>query len=155
MTSTLAQRLEQLGITVTPGGTPRGMYVPYVVSGNLVFISGQGPRRNGEQIYSGKVGVDLSLEEGQAAARLCAINVVSHLASACGGDLGRVRRVVRITGLVNCAPDFTGHARVIDGASSLLHELFEDIGIHSRLTFGAGSLPSNMAVELEGVFEID
>lgn len=155
MNATIAERLAANGITITPGGTPRGMYVPYAITGNLVFISGQGPRRNGEQIYSGKVGMDLSIEEGQAAARLCAENVLAHLASACGGDLGRVRRVVRITGLVNCAADFTSQARVIDGASALLHDIFGDIGMHTRVTFGAGSLPSNMAVEVDAIFEID
>jgi len=155
MSASISDRLAELGIEIDAGGCPRGKYVPYVVSGNLVFIAGQGPRRNGEQIYSGKVGVDLTIEEGQAAARLCVENVLSHVASACGGDLGRVRRVVRITGLVNCQPDFTSHAKVIDGASTLLHDIFGDVGMHSRVVFGATSLPSNMAVELEGIFEIE
>ncbi|NMG36692.1 RidA family protein [Azoarcus sp. TTM-91] len=155
MSGKIAARLAELGIELPAGNTPRGKYVPYVITGNLVFIAGQGPRRNGEMIYAGKVGKDLDIAGGQAAAALCTVNLLSHLATACGGNLDRVRRAVRIAGLVNCGPDFTEHAKVMDGASSLLHEVFGEVGSHARIASGAMSLPSNMAVEVEGVFEID
>ena len=146
--------LKEKGIVLPEPSVPGGNFVPYVVSGSLVFIAGQAPRRDGKLEYLGKVGKDLSVEEGQKAARLCMLNILCHLKTACGGNLDRVARAVRLAGLVNCGPDFTEHPKVTNGASDLLVELFGEKGKHARISTGASSLPSNMAVEIEAVFEI-
>ena len=133
---------------------PVAIYVPYVVSGILVLISGQvtlGP--NGLE-YVGQVGKDFTVEEGQAAARLCALNLIAQLREACGGNLDRVTRCVKVTGFVNAIPAFAQHPEVINGASDTIVQVFGDIGKHARAAVGAGSLPRNVAVEVEAVFEI-
>jgi enamine deaminase RidA (YjgF/YER057c/UK114 family) len=125
-----------------------------VVSGKLVFVSGQvtvGP--NGLE-YVGQVGKDFSVEQGQAAARLCALNVVAQLREACAGDLDRVKRCVKVTGFVNAVPAFGQHPEVVNGASDLFVQIFGEVGKHARAAVGAGSLPRNVAVEVEAVFEI-
>jgi enamine deaminase RidA (YjgF/YER057c/UK114 family) len=155
MTGRVETRLNELGITLPKASAPVANYVPFVVTGNLVFISGQvtnGP--NGLE-YVGQVGKDFTVEQGQAAARLCALNIVSQLREACGGNLDRVRRCVKVTGFVNAVQGFSQHPEVINGASNTLVEIFGDIGKHSRAAVGAGSLPRNVAVEVEAIFEID
>lgn len=154
MTETIETRLAAMGLTLPVAGTPRGAYVPFVVAGNLVFVSGQGPRLNGELVYAGKVGVERTIEEGCDAARLCALNLLAHLRVACAGDFARLKRVVRLAGLVNCGPDFAEHPRVINGASDLFLSLFGERGQHARIASGASSLPSQMTVEIEACFEI-
>lgn len=154
MTGRVDSRLKELSITLPKAVAPVANYVPYVVSGNLVFISGQvtlGP--NGLE-YVGQVGKDFTVEEGQAAARLCAINLIAQLREACGGNLDRVTRCVKVTGFVNAIPGFAQHPEVINGASDTIVQVFGDIGKHARAAVGAGSLPRNVAVEVEAVFEI-
>jgi enamine deaminase RidA (YjgF/YER057c/UK114 family) len=154
MTGRVDSRLKELSITLPKAVAPVANYVPYVVSGNLVFISGQvtlGP--NGLE-YVGQVGQDFTVEQGQAAARLCALNLIAQLREACGGNLDRVTRCVKVTGFVNAIPGFAQHPEVINGASDTIVQVFGDIGKHARAAAGAGSLPRNVAVEVEAVFEI-
>ncbi|MDH5749902.1 MAG: RidA family protein, partial [Rhodospirillales bacterium] len=147
-------RLKELGIELPQAAVPVASYIPFVISGNLVFVSGQLPFRDGEVAYSGKVGGGISLEDGQAAARLCGLNLIAQVRNACGGNLDRVTRVVRLGGFVNCAPDFTDQPQVINGASDLMMEVFGEAGKHARAAVGAPSLPRGAAVEVEGVFEV-
>jgi enamine deaminase RidA (YjgF/YER057c/UK114 family) len=151
--SKIESRLKELGVALPTPNTPVANYVPYVVSGNLVFISGQVTLGPDGLKYLGKVGKDISVEEGKAAARLCAINLLAQLKTACG-DLDRVKRCVRLGVFVNATPDFTQHPEVGNGASDLIVEVFGDSGRHSRAATGAGSLPRGVAVEVDGVFEI-
>ena len=152
--SKIEQRLTGLGIQLPSPPAPVASYVPYVVSGNLVFVSGQVTISPEGLKYVGKVGADISLEDGKAAARLCAINVIAQVKAACGGDLDRVRRCVKLGVFVNATPDFTQHPEVANGASDLIQEVFGDAGKHSRAAVGAGSLPRGVAAEVEAVFEI-
>lgn len=154
MTGTIDRRLAQLGIALPTPPAPVASYVPYVMSGNLVYISGQVTLADGGLKYVGVVGKDLSLEDGKAAARLCAINVLAQLKAAVNGNLDRVRRCVRLGVFVNAVPEYTQHPEVANGASDLIQEVFGDAGRHSRAAVGAGSLPRNVAVEVEAVFEI-
>ncbi|HER25663.1 MAG TPA: RidA family protein [Rhodospirillales bacterium] len=155
MAGTVDQRLSDLGITLPEPAAPAANYIPYVISGNLVFVSGQITMVDGELKYVGKVGDDFGIEEGYQAARICAINLLAQLKIACGGDLDRVRRVVKLGGFVNCRPDFTDQPKVINGASDLMGEVLGDAGKHARFAVGAPSLPLGIAVEVDGIFEID
>jgi enamine deaminase RidA (YjgF/YER057c/UK114 family) len=147
-------RLAELNITLPEPPAPVASYVPYVVSGNLVFISGQVTIADGALKYVGAVAGELSLEEAKAAARLCAINVLAQLRRAAGGDLDSVKRCVRLGVFVNAVSGFGQHPEVANGASDLIVEVFGDAGRHSRAAVGAGSLPRNVAVEVEAVFEL-
>jgi enamine deaminase RidA (YjgF/YER057c/UK114 family) len=149
----ITQRLNALGIVLPEAPLPAANYVPFVVSGNLVFISGQISRDDGGLII-GKLGGGTTIEEGQAAARTCAIAILAQLKAACRGDLDRVARAVKLTGFVNATPDFTDHPAVINGASDLIAEVFGERGAHSRAAVGVASLPLGVAVEVEGIFEI-
>jgi enamine deaminase RidA (YjgF/YER057c/UK114 family) len=154
MTGKIDSRLAQLGIELPTPPAPVASYVPYVVAGNLVYISGQVTMAEGGLKYVGVVGKELSLEDGKAAARLCAINVLAQLKAATGGNLDRVRRCVRLGVFVNAVPEYTQHPEVANGASDLIQEVFGDAGRHSRAAVGAGSLPRNVAAEVEAVFEV-
>ncbi len=154
MTGSIEAKLAELGIELPTAMPPMANYVPYVVSGNLVIVSGQVPAIDGKIAVTGKVGQGVSLEEGQRAARICLTNVLTHLKAACGGDLGRVRRVVRLGGFVASAPDFTQHALVMNGASDLAVAVFGEAGRHARSTIGVPALPGDAAVEVEGMFEV-
>ena len=147
-------RLKELGIEIKEPAAPVANYVGYVKTGNLVFVSGQVTVKDGQVQYQGKLGADVSLEDGQAAARLCAINIVAQLKAACGGDLDRVQRIVRLGGFVNSTPEFTDQPKVINGASDLMVQVFGDKGKHSRAAVSAGSLPLGVAVEIDCVAEI-
>ncbi|HEY4273852.1 MAG TPA: RidA family protein [Rhizomicrobium sp.] len=147
-------RLKELGIELPSPPAPVASYVPYVVTGNLVFISGQVTLAADGLKYVGKVGADISLDDGKAAARLCAINLLAQLKAACGGDLDRVRRCVKLGVFVNATPDFTQHPEVGNGASDLIVQVLGDAGKHARAATGAGSLPRGVAVEVDGTFEI-
>ncbi len=147
-------RLNELGITLPEPAAPVANYVPYVVSSNLVFISGQVTLGPDGVEYQGKVGADFTTEEAAKAARLCGLNVIAQLKAACGGDLDRVVRCVKLGGFVNAVPDFTDHPKVINGCSDLMVEVFADKGRHARFAVGAGGLPLNVAVEVDAVFEI-
>jgi len=154
MTATIDNRLAELGITLPAPPAPVASYVPYVVSGKLVFISGQVTLADGGLKYTGTVGRDLTLEDGQAAARLCAINVLAQLKAAAGGDLDKVKRCVKLGVFVNAVPGFAQHPEVANGASDLMLAVFGEAGRHARAAVGAGSLPRNVAVEVEAVFEL-
>ena len=155
MPGTIDNRLHDLGITLSDPATPAANYVPYVVTGNLVFISGQVPVDKTGLPYCGKVGDDISQEDAVKAARLCGINILAALRQACGGDLDRVTRCVKLGGFVNGTPDFDQHPAVINGCSDLMVDVFGDAGKHARFALGAGNLPFNVAVEIDAVFEIN
>ena len=147
------RRLAELGITLTDAPAPAANYVPFVISGNLVFISGQ-ISRDDAGLITGQLGGDLDVAAGRAAARTCALALISQLRVACGGDLDRLQRVVKLNGFVNAAPGFTEHPQVVNGASDLMVEVFGERGRHARAAVGSVSLPLGVAVEVEGVFEI-
>jgi len=147
-------RLRKLGIALPEPAAPLANYVPFTVENGLVVVSGQIPMRLGQIAYTGKLGHAVSVEDGQAAARLCLVNVLAQLRAACDGDLDRVRRVLRLGGFIAAAPEFTEHARVMNGASDLAVEVFGEAGRHARSTIGVPSLPSDAAVEVEGLFAI-
>ncbi|HEX2431272.1 MAG TPA: RidA family protein [Aestuariivirgaceae bacterium] len=147
-------RLEQLGIVVPTPAVPVANYVGFVRTGNLVFTAGQVTLKDGKFEHLGKVGGAISLEEAQTAARLCAINIIAQLKAACDGDLDRVRQIVKLVGFVNAVPEFTDHPKVINGASDLMVEVFGDAGKHARSAVGSGSLPLNVAVEVEAIAEV-
>jgi enamine deaminase RidA (YjgF/YER057c/UK114 family) len=152
MSSNIEKRLSEIGVTLPPPGSPAGNYVPYVVVGDLVFMAGQVAREAGKMKYVGKVGSEVSIEDGRAAARLCAVNLLAQLKAACGGDLDRVERCVRLGGFVNSPPDFTEHPKVINGASDLIVEVFGERGQHARTAVGVAALPLDSAVEVEAIF---
>ena len=149
------KRLAELGIVLPTPAQPVATYVPWVKTGNLVYISGQGAMKDGKLQYTGKVGDTLSIEDAIASARLTGINIISHLRDACGGDLDRVKRIVKLLGLVNCTPAFGEHPKVINGASDLMVEVFGDKGRHARSAVGAPSLPFGLSVEVEAIVEIE
>jgi enamine deaminase RidA (YjgF/YER057c/UK114 family) len=155
MPGRIDMKLAELGITLPRPMPPIANYVPYVITGNLVVVSGQVPAVDGRIAVTGKVGNGLSLDQGVEAARLCFINVLVHLKSACGGDLDRVKRVVRLGGFIASLPEFTSHAQVMNGASDLAVAVFGEAGRHARTTIGVPALPANAAVEVEGLFEIN
>ncbi len=149
------KRLAELGIVLPTPAQPVATYVPWVKTGNLVYISGQGAMKDGKLQYTGRVGDTLSIEDAIASARLTGINIISHLRDACGGDLDRVKRIVKLLGLVNCTPAFGEHPKVINGASDLMVEVFGDKGRHARSAVGAPSLPFGLSVEVEAIVEIE
>ena len=143
-----------LDIKLPDAPAPAANYVPYVCTGNQVFVSGQVPWVGGERNFVGKVGVEFSVEDGQAAARVVALNIIAQVKAACGGDLDRVVRCVKLGGFVNCPGDFHDHPKVINGASDLMVEIFGNAGRHARFAIGASALPFNVAVEIDAVFEV-
>jgi enamine deaminase RidA (YjgF/YER057c/UK114 family) len=149
------KRLAELGIVLPTPAQPVATYVPWVKTGNLVYISGQGAMKDGKLQYTGRVGDTVSIEDAIASARLTAINIITHLRDACGGDLDRVKRIVKLLGLVNCTPTFGDHPKVINGASDLMVEVFGDKGRHARSAVGAPSLPFGLSVEVEAIAEIE
>ena len=155
MAGAIDARLKELGLEIAAPAAPVANYVGYVKTGNLVFVSGQVTIKDGQLQYQGKLGADVSLEDGQAAARLCAINVIAQLKAACDGDLDRVQRIVKLGGFVNSTPEFADQPKVINGASDLMVEVFGDKGRHARAAVSAGALPMQVAVEVDCVAEID
>ncbi len=154
MAGLIEAKLAELGITLPKPMPPIATYVPFVVSGSLVVISGQLPAVDGKVSLTGKLGGTVSVEQGQQAAQRCFINVLAHLKAAANGDLDRVRRVVRLGGFIACAPDFSDQARVMNGASDLAVAVFGEAGRHARTTIGVAALPLDAAVEVEGMFEL-
>ena len=150
---TIASRLEALGIVLPTPAAPAANYVPFVRSGNLLFVSGQIPMGASGIEYVGKLGADADIDFGRAAARLCAINLIAQVHAAIG-DLESLVRVVKLTGFVNSTLEFGDHPKVINGASDLLVEVFGDRGRHARSAVGVAGLPFGVAVEVEGIFEI-
>lgn len=153
MTHHAETALAELGITLPAPVAPVANYVPYVVAGSLVYVSGQ-ISLTPDGLIAGRLGADASLERGQEAARACAINLIAQLKAACGGDLGRVRRVVKLGAFVTCTPDFVDQPKVANGASDLMVAVFGEKGRHARAAVGAPSLPLGAMVEIDGVFEI-
>jgi enamine deaminase RidA (YjgF/YER057c/UK114 family) len=147
-------KLKELGLELPPTPRPAANYVGAVQAGNLLFVSGHGPTRDGEFTHIGKLGKDLSVEEGYAAARLVALNCLASARSVIG-DLDRIKRVVKILGMVNCTADFGDQPKVINGASDLLVHLFGDPGRHARSAVGMQALPFGIAVEIEMIFELE
>jgi enamine deaminase RidA (YjgF/YER057c/UK114 family) len=149
-----AAALADLGLELPEIPAPVANFVPYARTGNLVFISGQVPLRDGKVCFVGKLGAGVSIDEGKEAARLCALYVLATLAHACGGDLDRVVRCVRLGGFVNAVPEFTEHPAVMNGASDLMVAVLGERGRHARAAVGVGSLPLGVAVEVDAIFEI-
>jgi enamine deaminase RidA (YjgF/YER057c/UK114 family) len=154
MADPINQRLKELKIDLPETPNPVANYLPYTITGNLVFISGQIPFVEGQLLYSGKIGEDISIEDGQKAARICGLNLLSQLNQACDQSLNRVSRVIKIGGFVNSTSIFKEHALVINGVSNLMVEVFQDRGKHARAAIGCSSLPLGASVEVEAIFEI-
>lgn len=147
-------RLAELGITLPDAPAPAANYVPYVRVGNLVHVSGQ-ISMDETGLITGKVGADLTTEQGAAAARRCALSLLAQVRAACGGDFSRLVRAVKLTGFVNSTPDYTDQPKVINGASDCLVEVLGEAGRHARSAVSAGALPLGVAVEIEGIFEVN
>ena len=152
MPGKIEEKLKKLNIQLPDPAAPVASYSPFVLTNNLLFISGQGPFRNGKLI-TGKVGLNLSIEEGQDAAKACGEMILSQARLACG-DLDKIKKCIKIGGFVNCENTFTDQAMIIEGASKLLIEIFGERGWHSRFAVGANSLPLGMAVEIDAIFEV-
>lgn len=150
---TIESRLAELGVTLPDAPAPAANYVPFVVVGNLVHVSGQISAGPLGQI-KGKLGADMGVEQGAEAAKACAISLLAQLKRACGGDLSRLVRVVKLVGFVNSTADFTDQPKVINGASDFLVAALGDAGRHARSAVSAASLPFGVAVEIEAIFEI-
>ncbi len=154
MAGEIEKRLSDLGIELPNAAAPAANYIPFVVTGNLVFVAGQITLWNGEIKYKGRVGDDLTVDDGYQAARLCGLNLLAQVREAAGGDLDRVKQVVKLGGFVNSTPDFTDQPEVVNGASDLMVDVFGDKGKHARFALSAGALPRNVAVEIDGIFEL-
>ena len=149
----IKNKLKELNITLPDAPAPVGAYSAFKRVGNLLFISGQGPF-NEKGLITGKVGSDLTLDEGKDAAKECGKMILAQAQKACG-NLNKIQRCIKLGGFVNCEPNFTDQALVIEGASELMIDIFEDNGWHSRYAVGSNSLPLGMAVEIDAIFEID
>ncbi len=153
MAGKIDARLAELGIELPEAPAPAANYVPWVKSGYLLFVAGQ-VSGNNQGMHKGRLGDDLSLEDGVAAARACALNLVAQAKAGCGGDLDRVAQVVKLGGFVACTPDFVQQPQVINGASDLIVDIFGAKGRHARFAVGAPALPMGFAVEIDAMFEI-
>lgn len=151
--SNIETRLAELGVTLPDAPAPAANYVPWVISGKQVFISGQ-ISQNTNGMIKGKLGADLSVEQGAEAAKACAISLLAQVKAATGGDIDRVVRLVKLVGFVNSGPDFVDQPKVINGASDFMVAVLGDAGRHARSAVSAASLPFGVAVEIEAVFEI-
>jgi len=155
MANIIEQRLKELSIELDEASVPAGSYVPYVVTNNLVFISGQLPFINGKLTIKGKVGENVTIDDAIKMSEACAKALLSQLKAACNGNLDRVKKVVKLGGFVASSPDFTDQPKVINGASDLIVNIFGDKGKHARFAVGVAALPLNVPVEIDGVFEIE
>lgn len=151
---TFTDRLHSLGLEILPPPPPIGNFRNFVRVGSLVFLSGQGPREADGRLHTGKVGAEVSVEDAYQHARLTGLNLLSVVAEAANG-LDNVRQVVKLLGLVNASGDFTDHPAVINGCSDLFVSIFGDAGHHARSAIGVGSLPNNISVEIEAIFELN
>ena len=153
MAGRIEQRLAERGIVLPPAMRAMANYVPYTVTGRHVWVAGQGPFLDGKLHYNGRLGESLTIDDGRACARIVGLNVLAQVKAACGGDLDKVVRCVKLNGFVNSTPDFTQHPEVINGCSELMIEVFGEAGRHTRLAVGVAALPYDVAVEVEAVFE--
>jgi enamine deaminase RidA (YjgF/YER057c/UK114 family) len=151
----LKAKLKELGLELPAAAAPAANYVPYVLSGKTLYIAGQIPFLNGQQMHLGRVGEDLSREDGQKAAQACALNILAQVNEAVGGDWSKVKRCIKLGGFVNCTPDFTDMPFVVNGASDLIAAVMGEAGKHARFAVGAPSLPRGVAVEVDAIFELN
>ena len=148
------KKLQDLGLVLPEAAMPAANYVPCTVSGGQVFVSGQLPMQDGKPQYIGKVGRDYSIEDGQACARICALNILAHVRAAVGGDWDKIDHLIRLGVFVNAPDDFTDHPKVANGVSDLMVELFGDAGKHARFAVGVSGLPFGVAVEVDATFAL-
>ncbi|MCB1784396.1 MAG: RidA family protein [Alphaproteobacteria bacterium] len=151
---TLQNKLSELGLSLPKVAAPAANYVPYVIAGKTLYVSGQIPFLNGEKMHMGRLGENLSVEDGQKAAQACALNILAQVNEAVGGDWSKVVRCVKLGGFVNCTADFYDQPAVINGASNLIAGVMGDSGKHARFAVGAPALPLGVAVEVDAVFEL-
>lgn len=149
----IEQRLTDLGITLPDASAPAANYMPFVQVGNILYVSGQ-ISRSDDGLITGILGDTMSVEDGAAAAKTCALQLLAQVKAACGGDINRLKRVVKLTGFVNSTKEFTDQPKVVNGCSDFLVEALGDAGRHARSAVSAGALPLGVAVEIEGIFEI-
>ena len=154
MAGRIEKIMQEKGIELPEPGEPLGTYLPAVIASNFLFVSGQGPRHLGKVMFRGKVGASLFVPEAQMAARQSALNVVAVAKEALDGDLDRILRLVKLGGFVNSTDDFKEHPEVVNGASDLMAEIFGDEGRHTRFAIGCNSLPGDISVEVDAIFEI-
>ncbi|MGX9355846.1 RidA family protein [Roseobacteraceae bacterium S113] len=154
MTHAIDQRLEELGLSLPDAPAPAANYVPYVQIGTTLFVSGQISIDADGALITGKVGADLDVSAGADAAARCGLSLLAQVRAACGGDFGKLKRAVKLTGFVNSTPDFADQPKVINGCSDLLVDVLGEAGRHSRSAVSAGALPLGVAVEIEGIFEL-
>jgi len=154
MPADLPARLAQLGHTLPDAPAPAANYVPWVIAGGLLHVSGQ-ISRDADGLICGRLGEDLSIEQGARAAQTCALSLLAQVGAALGGDFGRLKRVVKLTGFVNSTPGFIDQPKVVNGASDLMVAALGEAGRHARSAVGTASLPLGVAVEIEGIFEIE
>ncbi len=154
MNNSAKENLIRLGIILPTPVAPVANYVPYTKAGNIYSISGQIPIKDGKLPYLGKVGVDISEEEGYKAAQLCAINIIAQINAICEGDLSRLKRIIKLGAFVNCDNGFGNQPEVVNGASDLMVEVFGEIGKHSRSAVGTNALPRNVSVEIDALVDI-
>ncbi len=154
MSDTIESRLKDRGITLPVAAAPAANYLPFTISGNTLYLSGQLPMENGKVAVTGLVGRDVDVAAAQRAAELCAINILAQ-ARAALGDLGRIRRILKLNGFVASMPDFTEQHLVINGASNLIADILGDAGKHARAAVGMAALPLNASVEIDAIIEID
>ena len=154
MSGPITTRLAELGIELPEPAAPAANYIPFVVTGKLIFVSGQITVWNGELRHIGRLGENIDIDEGYQAARLCGLNLIAQAKAAAQGDFDKIKRVVKLGGFVNSTPDFTDQPKVINGTSDLMAEVFGEGGKHARFAVGAPTLPLGVAVEVDGVFEL-
>mgnify|MGYP002775733787 CR=1 FL=1 len=154
MKAEIEARLQKLGITLPAAAAPAANYVPFVQTGNLLYISGQLPMEGGKLAQTGQLGAGVTTAEGQKAAELCAVNILAQASAALGGDLSRIARIARINVMVSSTPDFYEQHLVANGASNLLAEVLGDAGKHSRAAVGMAALPLNASVEIDAIMEV-
>ena len=155
MAARIEERLKELRIELPQPGKPGANYVPFVRTGALVFLTGQLPQWNGDRRFIGKLGREFTTQEGQQAARLCALNLIAQVKVAVDGDLDRVLRCVRVAGFINSVPEFIAQSQVLNGASDIFVEVFGEAGRHARTAVGVSALPYDVAVEVEAIVEVE
>ena len=148
------ENIKNLGINIPDLPKALANYVPFKIIGKTIYISGQAPVHNGELIYKGKVGSDISIEEGIEAAKLCVINIIAALKTGLEGDWGKLNSFVKLTGFVNCQDNFTDQPKIINGASDMLVDIFGDQGRHARVAVGSNALPLGIAVEIDAIVQL-
>ena len=151
----LLEKLQELGYELPEAAAPAANYVPYVTSRGHLYVAGQIPFLNGEKMHMGRLGEDLTIEDGKNAARACALNILAQANAAVVGDWSKVKQLVKLGAFVNCTPDFNDHPQVVNGASDLMVDVMGTQGKHARFAVGAPSLPLGVAVEIDAIFELE